>query len=197
MSKLCKDKTFDDIRDNINEWYFDKLWMNYPLIPGGWFESTGSILTTAFGRICENGRPSGLGLPARLQGTTAAVLIGETGPTLAEILKWTQTAEAYAACVHTKIAATCRRGPMLSALKASGRALAAHSMPLPVNPDERALCRYYSKWAKRFHRWTVAFADWEQPVVDCLTANGASVNVLQISPVPWPPWADLDESDAT
>lgn len=199
VKKRCRDRrSIDEVRDRYNEW-IGKMWDPHYAQRRNWFEETNELLRCAFVRTATEPRPRVPARPGPLVGADRETLGAELLHLCGVLRAYATALHAYARVIHIASSLTCRNqtGGLLEKLRVAIGQLS--TMP-SVDGDYKEICREVTKWAKRFHRSTEAFAVWEDRMDRCLnnrvpncppqlTEEGTAA-IEQVSPVPWPPWED-------
>jgi hypothetical protein len=203
----------------IDRWLRDGLWGAVPDSPAqSWFEHCQLTLKTAFGVFCESRLPLSPARPNAITGLSLEESVVEVRTIAATVGTWSVFVGLYLTCIYGKASPACRNATAalagrLDTLTTQLRAAASLN---GTNIDSRdKLCRAFAVWARLFREWTRAFARFEQAIHDCLkvergltltpgdysclldddaTDGDDLYEILQIAPVPWPPWPGVDES---
>ncbi len=205
------------LRTGVSTWLRDRVWGVQPETgAASWFEECRDKLLKAFGVACLDSLPFFLPRPGALNGALPAAVRVVTP----EIDRWAGQTRHHLKCLRKRASADCQAQTkdLWDAFDLATTRLIKHN-PMSSNPSGKApLCKSFLAWADLFFLWSVAYEQFERALAGCFGDNAmfaagarspdaasASADaltrerlvMLQISPVPWPPWPGAEIPDTS
>jgi hypothetical protein len=211
------------LQSAMNDWFQHMLWrQNWPSPRESWFQEVRDTLERAFGSFCATRLPVAPPVPPRVGGPDEIRTLLEVRAIAKTMGSWATAVHAYMHCIYATASPACRRRTVsLAGRFETWTHSVILAQPLYRPNAERQLCINFAQWARAFRRWSMAFADFENALAKCISGelpqllvpldgpNGPTgtddvvplesmegdvvLEILQVSPVPWPPWPRIDD----